>query len=75
METFPQTAIDTQLTTPVHTRTYRYPGGHTAHVKDVVEFMLRPSGDHRLKCADGSHHIVRSGWHHLEIIGLDHWTI
>lgn len=56
--------------TPINTersRTYRFPGGETVKLVNVVAIAVRPSGTHRLKTHDGRLHIVPAGWLHIEI--------
>lgn len=56
--------------TPINTeatRTYHFPGGEKVKLTNVVAFLARPSGTHRLKTSDGKLHIVQAGWLHIEI--------
>jgi hypothetical protein len=56
------------------TRTYYFPNGEKVELLSVVELVVRESGTHRLKTADGKLHIVPSGWVHIEISAKD-WTV
>lgn len=43
---------------------------------DVRELVVRESGSHRLKTADGHLHIIPAGWRHIDIVDLEKkdWT-
>lgn len=57
----------TKLDPVEKSRTYTFPNGDTVSLADVTHFLARPSGNHRLRTADGKLHIVPAGWIHLEI--------
>lgn len=63
----------TVFTPPEKTRTYRFPCGEAVVLHDVTELVVRPSGTHRLKTADGKSHIVPTGWIHIEL-DIENWT-
>ncbi len=48
------------------TRTYTFPQNEVVVLKEVTQFLARPT-NHRLLTADGKLHIVPSGWIHVEI--------
>lgn len=48
-------------------RTYKFHGGDSITLLNVVEVIVHPSGTHRLKTSDGHLHIVRSDWFYIEI--------
>lgn len=48
-------------------RIYVFPNNEKVVLKNVTELIVRDSGTHRLKTADGKLHIVRDGWIHVEI--------
>lgn len=56
-------------------RTYSFPCNLAVVVENVTELIVRESGDHRLKTADGHLHIIPTGWLHLEIEGAEDWTV
>lgn len=43
-------------------------------LENVTELVVRESGRHRLKTADGKLHIVPVGWIHVEIDASE-WTV
>jgi len=50
--------------------------GRNVELKGVVELVVRPSGDHRLKTADGRLHIVAPGWLAIHIVDPKaDWTV
>lgn len=55
-------------------RSYIFPGGDRVDLVDVVELVVRESGTHRLKTADGKLHIIPTGWIHIEVTAQD-WTV
>ena len=57
----------TKLNPTEKKRTYFFPKGEKVEIDDVVEFLARPSGSHRLKSGDGKLYIVSSGWLYIEI--------
>ena len=59
-----------------NSRTYLFPGGDTITVPQVRELLVRPSGNHRLKTADGRLHIIASGWLAISIEDdSKEWTV
>jgi hypothetical protein len=55
-------------------RTYYFPEGEIITLIDVVELKVSPeSGNHRLKCEDGTLHIIPTGWLHIKIVA-DDWS-
>ena len=57
-------------------RTYKFHGGDSITLLNVVEIIIHPSGTHRLKTADGHLHIVRSNWYYIEIDSpVQEWAI
>lgn len=58
-------------------RVYDYGLGKIATLKNVVELVVKKSGDHRLKTADGKLHIVPPGWIHIIITDNERkdWTV
>lgn len=45
-------------------------------LENVIELVVRDSGTHRLKTADGHLHIVPEGWIHIEIEDeIKEWTL
>lgn len=57
----------TKLDPAEKSRVYTFPNGETVSLTNVTQFLARPSGNHRLRTADGKLHIVPTGWIHLEI--------
>ena len=57
-----------------HKRVYYFPKGDKVELYDIVEIIVRESGNHRIKTADGNLHIVASGWLHIEIEGFGDWV-
>lgn len=55
-------------------RVYIFPNNEKVVLKNVTELIVRDSGTHRLKTADGKLHIVRDGWIHIEIDETE-WTV
>jgi hypothetical protein len=55
-------------------RIYVFPNNEKVVLKNVTELIVRDSGTHRLKTADGKLHIVRNGWIHIEIDETE-WTV
>ena len=55
-------------------RTYHFPGGDTVELHDLYEIIVRESGSHRIKTADGKMHIIARGWLHIEIEGCGDWA-
>lgn len=56
-------------------RTYDF-GAHSVTLHNVTELVVRPSGTHRVKTADGNLHVIASGWLaiHIDDGGKD-WTV
>lgn len=54
-------------------RTYDFGEAGKVVLHNVVELVVRESGTHRLKTADGNLHIVPEGWLHIEIEDTD-WS-
>lgn len=55
-------------------RVYDFGNGDFVVLENVVELRVSESGNHRLKTADGSLHIVPPFWIHIEI-EADEWTV
>ena len=55
-------------------RTYVFPNGSVVVLKDITELIVRPSGTHRLKTADGHSHIIPAGWIHIEL-EINDWSV
>ena len=56
-------------------RTYRYPETEI-RLEQVIELVVRESGTHRVKTADGRLHIIASGWLAITIEDPTHdWTV
>ena len=55
-------------------RTYHFPGGDIVVLHGLVEIIVRESGSHRVKTADGKFHIIASGWIHIEIERCGDWA-
>lgn len=55
-------------------RIYTFPQGDKVILENVTELIVRESGNHRLKTADGNLHIVPAGWIHIEIDDSE-WTV
>lgn len=55
-------------------RVYIFPNGDRVVLKNVTELIVRESGAHRLKTADGKLHIIPPTWIHIEIEAED-WVI
>lgn len=49
-------------------RTYDFGLGKRVMLKNVIELIVRSSGSHRLRTADGKLHIIPTGWIHVEIV-------
>jgi hypothetical protein len=64
----------TKFEKPEKERTYYFPNNEKVVLKEVTELVVRPSGTHRLKTADGKSHIVPAGWIHIEL-DIDDWTV
>jgi hypothetical protein len=57
-------------------RVYAYGNGKSVKLADVVELVVRPSGNHRVRTADGLLHIVAPGWLAIHIDdGGNGWTV
>jgi hypothetical protein len=52
---------------PQKSRIYRFRGDMMVILRDVTEFIVVPSGAHRLKTADGHSHVVQPEWLYLDI--------
>ncbi|SDH43655.1 hypothetical protein [Microbacterium sp. 77mftsu3.1] len=58
------------------TRTYDFGHGAEVTLADVVELIVRPSGSHRVRTADGRLHYVAKGWLAIHIDdGGKGWTV
>lgn len=56
-------------------RTYRY-ADTEIRLEKVIELVVRESGSHRVKTADGQLHIIASGWLAISIEDETHdWTV
>ena len=56
-------------------RTYRY-ADTEIQLENVVELVVRESGTHRVKTADGRLHIIAAGWLAITIEDPTHdWTM
>ena len=56
-------------------RIYTFTNDQKVVLEDVTELKVSNSGNHRLKTADGSLHVIPNGWIHIEIKGETDWTI
>lgn len=54
------------LNPPEVSRTYDF-GAWTVYLENVTHLLVRDSGTHRLRTADGNLHIIPTGWIHIEI--------
>jgi hypothetical protein len=63
-----------EINPPEASRTYTFPGGEQVVLHTVTHILVRESGTHRLRTADGKLHIVPAGWLHIEIDAKD-WTL
>ena len=59
---------------PARERIYYFPNNEKVILKDVCELTVSQSGNHRLKTMDGKHHIIPTGWIHIEL-DIDYWTV
>lgn len=66
--------LDTVMRIRERRRTYLFPGGNTVVIKNPVELVVRPSGSHRVKTADGKVYIVARGWLCVEIVSRSGWA-
>lgn len=48
-------------------RIYHFPGGDKVELTNLIELIVRDSGNHRIKMADKKLHIVPTDWLHIEI--------
>jgi hypothetical protein len=64
----------TELNPTEASRIYTFPGGDRVTLTHVTHLLVRPSGSHRLKTADGRLHIVPAGWIHIEL-DTSAWTL
>lgn len=48
-------------------RTYFFPNDQTIILYDVVELIIRESGNHSLTTADGNLHVIIPGWLSIQI--------
>lgn len=55
-------------------RKYFFPDGSRVVLYNLTEIVVRPSGSHRIKTADGRLHIVAAGWLHIEIEAEGGWA-
>jgi hypothetical protein len=55
-------------------RTYHFPKGDKLTFEQVTELIVRESGTHRLKTADGKLHIIPVGWLGITIDESE-WTV
>jgi hypothetical protein len=53
---------------------YYFPNSEKVCLSEVEELVVRESGTHGLKTADGKLHIVPTGWIHIEIDAED-WSV
>lgn len=58
-------------------RIYDFGLGKLVKLEKVVELIVRDSGNHRVKTADGKLHIISTGWIHIEITDnkKKDWTV
>lgn len=63
----------TTFNPPEKFRTYRFPNDEYVRLENVTELIVRPSGTHRLKTADGKFHIISTGWIHIAL-DIKDWT-
>lgn len=56
-------------------RTYVFPNNNRISLFGVQELIVRKSGTHRLKTANGLMHIIPTGWIHIEISSEDGWVV
>ena len=57
------------------TRTYEFSWDKKVILEDVIELIVRPSGTHRIRTADGNLHIIAPGWLAIHIDdGGKGWT-
>lgn len=55
-------------------RVYVFPEVNVT-LKDTTELVVRPSGTHRVKTADGGLHIIATGWYAVHITDAKkEWT-
>jgi hypothetical protein len=65
---------ETKFNPPEKERIYYFPNNEKVVLKEVKELVVRPSGTHRLKTADGKSHIIPTGWIHIEL-DIEDWTV
>jgi hypothetical protein len=66
--------LDKSIQLKEKSRTYFFPNNEQVLLENVTELIVRESGTHRLKTADGKLHIVPAGWVHIVIDAPD-WTL
>lgn len=68
-------AEDTRIELTEKTRVYEFAHDKKVVLENVVELIIRPSGSHRVRTADGKLHIISTGWIaiHIDDDGKD-WT-
>jgi len=59
---------------PEKKRIYHFSKGDKVILRNVTELVVRPSGTHRLKTADGKSHVIPTGWIHIELVIKD-WSV
>lgn len=69
------THVGTPVTLTEKERVYDF-GDKQVTLTDVVELVVRPSGTHRVKTADGKLHVIAKGWLaiHIDDDG-NSWTV
>jgi hypothetical protein len=65
---------ETKFNPPEKERIYHFPNNEKVVLKGVTELVVRPSGTHRIRTADGKAHIIPIGWLHVEL-DIEDWTV
>ena len=68
-----EAAVDVGFPISEEKRTYYFPGGEKVILYNLTEIIVRKSGSHRIKTADGKSHIIAGGWLHIEIQSTGNW--
>ena len=64
-----EATVDVGIPISERKRIYYFPGGEKIILYNLTEIIVRKSGSHRIKTADGKFHIITRGWLHIEIQG------